>query len=1266
MAEDKVVLHFEVRDDGTTRVFNQAGKELGQLERQAAQASGAVTKSLSAIGDGAAALGGALGIGLGAAATALAALGKQAIDRADDFNTLSERTGVTVETLTGLAGVAIENDVSLDTLARGMQRLSREMGKGNEVFGELGVKIRDAQGQYRDVADVFQDTVARLSLLPLAERNSKAAELFSRSYMEMSGVLRLHESELRAQMDRGRESIQVTTEQAQAADDLKEQLSYLKDSVVSLGGSIIDPLVPSLARGTQALSEFAATAARALRDIWSMGPIDAAIDWVKRGLEGGVEWRRQEARKFGAYGMTSETGAQVMTDVSSVSAASIYNAEYSTLPGGAIHGPPTSAMNRPKATHGGGGRGGGGGGGYSADRDAARELARLAKEEEESIRRSTQAYQDAREIRKQTATEAARAAMQSARTDEEKIRAFAEQQRIERESLQVELHRLDLQLRFADASELTAGEQEKLRAQIEAARANLDAMPGAAKRFSDELENARRTVFSIGDELESGVRRVVDGMFAGGGKFKLNDILKGTGQAMASGFVSALVAAELKKNEFDVMVNENMTVKMPGIFKAGSVMIEDTWGGLMSSLSSATTGTTAGIGQAFSSLFGSTASGASSLGSVFSGALSGIGRLFGRGGGSTSAGVVGMTGADGSTVAVPEAGSGAAPAAASGGIGAGAVAAALIAGNALLSGFRSASSTANRDRTTDDIMDGRYTTDSDVYKAFSRGVVGSIPVVGGLLNKLGVGTSDLGALAFGGPIGLGVQKLTKKIFGVDIVGEIFKGLGIVQAPTRSDQLMDWLQDQMKSAGIDVDVNRISKHYWYKDPRTQGGLGLDADIMRGNPALESYRLQGSDKTLREDLQDMLYVAFGSQYGGFESANVLLNNARQMNKTTADTLSDVDKLINQMGLSWENVLEQWNTHGAQGIEHLRSVANVLGKDLPIGVNAFEIALSNLDEATGRMSINIKDFKEDLESAVQVFGKLSSGLSDAMQQFVERMMTGQPGSINELIGSSIETAITESATNRLKDSYEWKNLQSDAAGFAAASANGDRVRMAYYHEQMKNDSYYLENLARELRSGMQLAHKMLQSGGAPGTSGADETPASTFDRAAAGSSFREMAAGLRGSATELRVGAMSKARQRAYLYSQLDVVSSRIAALEVGGITSDEVSPLQTLLGQRGDIGRGIAGLGGRRNTMAGAGILESTADIAERWARILDPQVSATQDNTVATKENTDSLRNLIKHVNTLLMDRQSGRNHPAAANLSSPINRATIRRIVMQR
>ena len=96
--------------------------------------------------------------GLGAALSlgALVTAGKAAIDTADDLSKLSQKAGISVESLSLLKPVAEQAGSSLQGLAKGLQKLATSMydaagglREPKEAFDQLGVAFRDSTGQLR-------------------------------------------------------------------------------------------------------------------------------------------------------------------------------------------------------------------------------------------------------------------------------------------------------------------------------------------------------------------------------------------------------------------------------------------------------------------------------------------------------------------------------------------------------------------------------------------------------------------------------------------------------------------------------------------------------------------------------------------------------------------------------------------------------------------------------------------------------------------------------------------------------------------------------------------------------------------------------------------------------------------------------------------------------------------------------------------------------------------------------------------------------------
>ena len=77
----------------------------------------------------------------------LTALGKRAIDAADDLNDLSKRTGVNVETLSKFKGAADDSGTSIDEVAKAMARLSKGLAAAGTGTDEYADKLQSQMDQ---------------------------------------------------------------------------------------------------------------------------------------------------------------------------------------------------------------------------------------------------------------------------------------------------------------------------------------------------------------------------------------------------------------------------------------------------------------------------------------------------------------------------------------------------------------------------------------------------------------------------------------------------------------------------------------------------------------------------------------------------------------------------------------------------------------------------------------------------------------------------------------------------------------------------------------------------------------------------------------------------------------------------------------------------------------------------------------------------------------------------------------------------------------
>lgn len=194
------------------------------------------------------------GISLAAGAFGTAMLGnayKSAL-AADDLNTLSKQTGFTVEELQKMQYASDLVDVSMDTMTGSVQKLTKNMASGSDVFDTLGVSITDSEGNMRSAVDVWYDSLAALSQIGNeTERDQLSMELFGKSAMDMAGIVddggaALKDAGNEAEelgLILGQDSVDAANRFNDSIDKMKAQTSA---AFMEAGASLAETLTPAL------------------------------------------------------------------------------------------------------------------------------------------------------------------------------------------------------------------------------------------------------------------------------------------------------------------------------------------------------------------------------------------------------------------------------------------------------------------------------------------------------------------------------------------------------------------------------------------------------------------------------------------------------------------------------------------------------------------------------------------------------------------------------------------------------------------------------------------------------------------------------------------------------------------------------------------------------------------------------------------------------------------------------------------------------------
>lgn len=180
------------------------------------------------------------------------ALVEKTIQAAAEMHRMAERTGVTVEALSALRGVAKMSGTNMDDVATAMQKLSRNMveaqsgsGKTAEAMKMLGISVQDSSGHLK-TADQVTLEVAK-SLAQYQDGAGKTAVV-----MNVFGKAGANLLPMLAELaEKGNLNGKMTSEQAKQAYEFEKALNKLKMQFEGVFKSIALDLIPVITKLSQ-------------------------------------------------------------------------------------------------------------------------------------------------------------------------------------------------------------------------------------------------------------------------------------------------------------------------------------------------------------------------------------------------------------------------------------------------------------------------------------------------------------------------------------------------------------------------------------------------------------------------------------------------------------------------------------------------------------------------------------------------------------------------------------------------------------------------------------------------------------------------------------------------------------------------------------------------------------------------------------------------------------------------------------------------------
>ncbi|MGA2488779.1 MAG: phage tail tape measure protein [Anaerolineales bacterium] len=198
-------------------------------------------------------------LGLGAAAvaasTAVAGFTLKEAASAKELEDMSVKTGISVQRLQELSYIGGQLGVDLDTIATSNSRLIKSMDLSSKptstaakAFSELGVQVRDSNGQLLDSNVVFANTLQALSKIKdPTERDAIAMEIFGRNAAELGPLADEGAAGLAKLTDEAdKNGSVVSTKTVGALASLQAKLNGLKSGLSGLAQDAAGAFAPFL------------------------------------------------------------------------------------------------------------------------------------------------------------------------------------------------------------------------------------------------------------------------------------------------------------------------------------------------------------------------------------------------------------------------------------------------------------------------------------------------------------------------------------------------------------------------------------------------------------------------------------------------------------------------------------------------------------------------------------------------------------------------------------------------------------------------------------------------------------------------------------------------------------------------------------------------------------------------------------------------------------------------------------------------------------
>ncbi len=234
-----------------------------------------------------------------ASTSALAQLGRSALEMGDEIAKASQKFGIGAKELSVMRYAAEMSDVEFGSLGTALKKLSTsaadaavQMGEGNDAFKAMGISVKDSSGHLKPTAVLFEEVAKKMSgYKDSAEKTNLAVKVFGKAGQDIIPVMNeWGKSSDKLRTEAERLGVVLSDEQAKNLEKYNDGIKKATLAVKGMAGAIISDLGAALDRTADKLAKMTAE----------------GVDWDPMGMG-------QTAKSM--YGMASNVKTGKISDI---------------------------------------------------------------------------------------------------------------------------------------------------------------------------------------------------------------------------------------------------------------------------------------------------------------------------------------------------------------------------------------------------------------------------------------------------------------------------------------------------------------------------------------------------------------------------------------------------------------------------------------------------------------------------------------------------------------------------------------------------------------------------------------------------------------------------------------------------------------------------------------------------------------------------------------------------------------------------------------